>query len=420
MVAQIWQAVGSFGLQVLAAWMLGAAGLGLLSLCLSIIVLAAAVSSGMVGDSLVILNRHDRRVRGGLQFWALTLAASFLLASVIGLTATGLLSPTEATLMGVALVAFQFEELVRRVFMATMRFWRLVIIDSAAVLTALAIVGIWALNARVEIATFFVALLVGQIAGIVVGVLMLPAAERALVSLRGAAIKQVAGFGAWRGAQVSVPPLLLTSMRVIVTVAVGGAALGELELARIYAAPALLAVQGFGSYLLSAYVRDQQSPLVVLTKRAWRAALAMMAAAVLVGSVLAIFGPPLSTYLTGPSIAVDRLAVAGWVLYVVASASCQPFASLAASRGRPALVLRCRLIDAGFVVALLAVLLLALGVSASWTPFVLAAGLFLGGVLVRQFALKPLSKSESGQRPPSVEGSPRGTLFVSPPSPATR
>ena len=78
MVAQVWQAAGSFGLQLLAAWLLGASGLGLLSLCLSIIILATAVTSGMVGDSLVILDRRNRAIRAGLQFWALVLAGRLL------------------------------------------------------------------------------------------------------------------------------------------------------------------------------------------------------------------------------------------------------------------------------------------------------------------------------------------------------
>ncbi|NHB84230.1 hypothetical protein G7085_05215 [Tessaracoccus sp. HDW20] len=60
----MWQAVGNFGLQIIAAWTLGAAGLGLISLSLGVIILATALASGMVGDSLVILRREDPRVRG--------------------------------------------------------------------------------------------------------------------------------------------------------------------------------------------------------------------------------------------------------------------------------------------------------------------------------------------------------------------
>jgi hypothetical protein len=391
MVAQVWQAVGSFGLQLLAAWLLGAGGLGLLSLCLSIIILATAVASGMVGDSLVILDRGDRAIRGGLQFWALVLAVASFLVTVVALPASGLLTPTEALLMGLALVAFQLEELIRRVFMATMRFWRLVILDSAAVVSAFALIGIWALVEPVAILTFFIALGVGQLIGIGVGVAMLPATERTLVPLRGAAIRTVAGFGAWRGAQVSIAPLVLTAMRVAVTAAAGGAALGRLELARIYVAPALLSVQGLGSYLLSTYVRDKGLALPVLTRRAWRASLGMVAGALIIGAVIVGVAPLVSGVVSGPNVPLDLLAVAGWVLYVAASGSLQPFASLAAARGRPSHVLRCRLVDAILVVTLIP-LLLGLGLSVSWTPFILAAGLVLGGILVRQFALKPLFK----------------------------
>lgn len=393
MVAQVWQAVGSFGLQLLAAWLLGASGLGVLSLCLGIIVLATAVTSGMVGDSLVILDRRDRAIRGGLQFWVLVLGATSFVGVLLALPLSGLLSPVEALLMGLALVAFQLEELVRRVQMATMRFWRLLVIDSAAVITALALVGVWALLAPVTLSTFFLGLLVGQLVGIGVGVALLPAEERVLVSLRGAAIRAVVGFGAWRGLQVSVAPLVLTAMRVIVAATAGRVALGELELARIYVAPVLLSVQGLGSYLLSTYVRDKAFGLTPLVRRARRWAFALMGGALVAGGLIVLVAPLVAPYLTGPNVALDRLALAGWVTYVVASGSLQPFASLAAALGRPAQLLRCRLVDAAVVVVALAALLGYLSISASWTPFVLAAGLFLGGVLVRQFALKPLQNA---------------------------
>ena len=180
-------------------------------------------------------------------------------------------------------------------------------------------------------------------------------------------------------------------MRVAVTAAAGAAALGELELARIYVAPALLSVQGFGSYLLSTYVRDKTFALPVLIRRAWRAGLGMAAGALVDrrchrrGRAARFRGG------VWTDVPLDRVAVAGWVLYVAALASLQPFASLAAARGRPSQVLRCRIVDAIVVIALIP-LLLSLGLLASWTPFILAAGLVLGGILVRQFVLKPLSR----------------------------
>ena len=86
--------------------------------------------------------------------------------------------------------------------------------------------------------------------------------------------------------------------------------------------------------------------LPVLVKRAQRAALGMVGAALVLGSVLVVLAPLAAVYITGPDVPVERLAVAGWVLYVAGSASCQPFASLAAAQGRPAAVFLCRCIDA--------------------------------------------------------------------------
>ena len=91
-----------------------------------------ALASGMIGDSLVILDRSKPAVRGALPAWALLLGAATGVVAAIGMGAT-VLTPLQALLFAGALVAFQFEELVRRVFMGLMQFWRLVIVDAVAV-----------------------------------------------------------------------------------------------------------------------------------------------------------------------------------------------------------------------------------------------------------------------------------------------
>lgn len=392
-VAQVWQAIGSFGLQIVAAWTMGPVGLGLISLSLGVIVLTTALASGMIGDSLVILDRSRQAVRGALQAWALMLGAvsGGVAAVAMGLT---VLTPLQAALFGGALVAFQFEELVRRLFMGLMQFWRLVIVDTVAVVVALAIIAGFALSHTITVESFFGALLVGQLAGVVVGIVLLPSSERFWAPLRGSEFGAVAAFGAWRGAQVAVPQLMLTLSRVLVIAFAGGVALGLMEGARIFVAPVLLVVQGLGSYLLSSYVRDKHLAVAALRRRAWRASLAMMVGALLVGAAIVLAAPYLGHLVSGPSFQIERLTVVGWVCYVMASASFQPFASLAAVKGRQQRVFTCRIIDATFAVVLL-VALLAAGVSAAWTPFVLAAGLVFGGLLVRQFVLAPLSDTTS-------------------------
>jgi hypothetical protein len=283
------------------------------------------------------------------------------------------------------------------------------VIDSTAVITALLTVAVCWLSGWTSVGAFLLALFIGQSAGLVAGIIMLPGHERTLVSLRGAQIAQVLGFGGWRGAQVAIPPLVLTVTRLLVTAIVGMAALGQLEAARILVAPAMLAVQGLGSYLLSSYVRDKSVGLPVLVKRAQKAALGMVAAALVLGSALVVIAPLVAVYITGPDVPVARLAVAGWVLYVAGSASCQPFASLAAAQGRPAAVFFCRCVDATAALAVVVVLLVPLGASASLVPFALAGGLFLGGFLVRLAVLRPLSRRHHEDVPSTIS---RGTSYV--------
>ncbi|MGO1384594.1 MAG: hypothetical protein ACTHU1_07325 [Arachnia sp.] len=308
--------------------------------------------------------------------------------------AFSLLTPVQALLFAGALAAFQMEELVRRIFMGLMQFWRLVALDTAAMVVALSIVLITAAVGSVRIEVFFAAWLIGQIAGILMGIALLPRSERIWVRMRGSEFGRVGAFGGWRGAQVAIPQLMLTLYRVLVTTFAGGMALGLLEGARILVAPVLLTVQGLGSYLLSSYVHDSKLGMQALRHRAWRASLLMMGGAMVLGAVLVILAPMLGQAVSGSNFSVSRITVAGWVLYAMASASFQPFASLAGVKGRQRRVFACRLIDAGLAMAML-VGLFSFGIDVAWSPVVLAAGLFIGGVLVRHFVLSPLTTSPS-------------------------
>lgn len=394
-VAQVWQALGSFILQILAAWLLGAAGLGVISLSLGVIVFATALASGVVGDSLVILDRRDRAVRGGLEGMALVICLGSVLVTTGAMIGLSILSPIQGLWFGLALAAFQLEELVRRLLMATMRFWRLLVLDSTALILSLATLVWWYLIAPVTVEAFLLSLFVGQAAGIIAGLFLVARPERVLVPITRAGLSRVAGFGMMRGIQVSVTPGLLTASRTVVILLLGQAALGQVEAARIFVAPALLVVQGLGSYLLSSYVRDRVQPASVLALRARNASIKLCGAALAAGALLTGLAPYLSHWVTGPSFSVDQVAVAGWSLYVAGSATVQPFASLGAVLGRQPVVLACRAVDATVALVLVWVLLGPLALSASLTPYALAAGLFLGGLLVRQFALRPLIRRGS-------------------------
>src|SRR3954454_14327254 len=71
---QLSQAVLSFVLLLVAAHSLGAAGLGRFALVLSAMVTLTALCNGLVGDSLIVLDRHNPEIRAGLQAWLLVAA----------------------------------------------------------------------------------------------------------------------------------------------------------------------------------------------------------------------------------------------------------------------------------------------------------------------------------------------------------
>lgn len=390
-VAQVWQAMGTFVIQILAARILGAEGLGSMALCLGVIIMTAAITSGMIGDSLTVLDRHDRSVRAGLQAWTLILAVVGSAGCAAVLYASGVLEVWGAVAFAAAAALFQLEEVLRRVLMASMRFWALVIVDSTSVLGTLGLLAVLS-RSGLTLATFLAAIAGGQLLGALVAALLLSPQERRLVSLRGAALGKVASFGAWRGAQVGVTPTALTVSRTAVIAVAGVVALGQLEAARIIVAPLLLVVQGLGSYLLASYARDKSAPLSRLMDRAARASAIMAVGAIGLGCVAAALTPFLAPRLTGPDVHVSWVAVLGWAVYSAASATLQPFASLAAARGRQRAVLLLRIADSVIGLTCLVLLLRVLGVAVSWTPYVLALSLFTSGVVVRFAVLRPMSR----------------------------
>lgn len=393
-VAQVWQAAGTFALQILAAHLLGAEGLGTMSLCLGIIFLTAAVASGLVGDSLTVLNRSVPSVRAGLQGWALVLGLVLPGSAALALLGLGLVEEAAVVWFGAAAALFLFEELLRRLLMASMQFWRLVAVDTAALVLTLATLFFIAQAQPLTVSAFLAAVAVGQMVGLLAAVVLLPGSERWIAPMRGAGLAEVARFGTWRGMQVAVNPGALTALRLIIVATSGAGALGALEAARILVAPATLIVQGLGSYLLASYARDRSAPLEVLVRRATRASIGLAFAAVATGGLAALLIPFLGDVVSGGNFAISPYAVLAWAGYAAAIATVAPFASLGAARGRQRAVLGIRVGDSLSGLALTAVALGVLGWKAAVAPLALALGLLAAGVLLRSVVLGPLARTQ--------------------------
>lgn len=385
--AQASQALGSFLILAVAARSLNLGSLGLLSLLYGLIVLSAATTSGFVGDSLTVLNRRSKVLRAGLQVWMFLLSFACAVAVPLAVWALGLVNLTQAVLLGLAVAAYLVEDVLRRLLMACMLFQRIVVMDVSVIAGALLLLLLVGQQTELTVSSFLAAIAVGQATGAVAGVVALPAAERVLVGLRGAQWRAVAAYGSWRAAQQSLRPALLTALRSAVVLMVALEASGALELARVYAAPAMLVVGGISSYLFASFARAREVPLEQLLRRADRGVLALLCttAACTAAAVLAL--PTAGPLLLGslPELA----AVAGWLTYTAAVSAATPYGVLAAVRSNPSRIFLIRFIDT--LVSLGAVVLLVhLTGNAALAPLAAAFGTALGGLAIRQILLVPL------------------------------
>jgi O-antigen/teichoic acid export membrane protein len=387
--AQFSQALGSFLLQILAARLLGKEGLAVFAVLFGLVVVGTAVVSGFVGDSLTVLDRADRAVRSGLQWWLVALSTVLGLVATLGLGGSGYLTWHQAVAFGLAGVAFVVEDTIRRLLMASLRFWSIVVVDLVGLLGSVGLVAIvsWS-GVEVTLTHFLEGLVVGQVVATAVGVFMLPADDRWWASREPGhdGRSRVFEYGKWRALQVSVRPTMLAIMRVIAVAGVGRAAYGELEGARLFVAPAMLAVNGASSYLFARFARTKDESTLKLLRQADIGVAALAAVSLVLGIGAAVAAPTLGSSIVGEEFDLDRWGVLGWSVYAAATAAATPYGVLAAVRGRQAATLVVRLVDS--VLALVGVALVVSLASAPWStsaiPYVMGLFALGGGIGIRQ------------------------------------
>lgn len=380
--AQFSQAAGSFLLQVLAARLLGKEGLAVFAVLSGLVVLATAVVSGFVGDSLTVLDRSATAVRAGLQWWLVVLSTGVALIASLGLWGSDYLTPWEALVFGLSGAAFVAEDSFRRLLMATMRFWAIVVVDLVSLIGSVGVVAVVHATSEVTLATLLEGLLVGQVAAMAVAVVLLPPSDRWWARGTTPDRGHVFRYGKWRALQVSVRPAMLAVMRVIVVAGVGRAAYGELEGARLFVAPATLAVNGASSYLFARFARTKDVATSKLLRQSDRGVVVLATASLGLGVIAALLVPSLGSAMVGDDFDLDRWGVFGWAVLAAATAAATPYGVLAAVRGRQGATLLVRLTDA--VCSLVGV---AIAMQLDWSetsvPYVLAASAFLGGIGIR-------------------------------------
>ncbi|WP_448614187.1 hypothetical protein [Modestobacter sp. URMC 112] len=399
---QVTQAAAGLVLQVAAARSLGAAGFATFALLYGAVVLATAVASGLVGDSLTVLDRHEPRVRAGLHVCAVLVAGGAGLAGAALGAATGVVGTVGAVVLGLAVTAFVLEDTLRRLLMAAGRWWALPLVDATSLLLALLTLAGCALTGPLSLPDFLLALLVGQVGAAVVAWGRAPAAERARGPWRSPDLRAVWTFGSWRAASQTVRPGVFTALRLVVVGALGAAAYGPLEAARVYTAPTLVLVAGLGSYLLPAHVALRHRPLAESVRGADRTAAGLAAAVAALTGLAVLLLPVAGPLLTGGAYRVPVAAVLGWGAYAVAAALLLPYSGLAAAHHRQRRVLTCRLLEPAALLPVAALALLVDG-GQQWAPLALAAGPVLAAVAVRRTVLRaPAARTAPLGRPADV------------------
>jgi O-antigen/teichoic acid export membrane protein len=368
-----------------AARTLGASGFGSFTILVGILILAAALHGGWVGDARTVLDRHDPVIRGALAGYqlAFTTVGGVLAASAVWLT--GLVDGRTAVLFGLLVVAWMHEDSGRRWFMARMTFWRIVVNDLVYLgATVAALVAIRVVGDGLTLEAFVTAMLVGAIAAIVDAVIALPAPELAGGPIQPAGLRTVAAFGAWRSAHEALRPLTTLTLRTIVTAIASAAALGRLEAARLTIAPVLLVINGAGSFLLPHYVSRARpaagdggdggdGPARAM-------AVALVAGTVVYGTVVTAVAGSVTRLVAGSDLEAERLAVGGWCLFAVALAAGIPAGTALLAQRRSRLVFRVRCIDSALGLAAATALVAAVEPAAA--PFGLALGAVTGAVLL--------------------------------------
>lgn len=375
--AQGMAAGASMLLQVVAVRSLGDAGYGAFTILLAGLVLVAGLHGGFVGDSRTVLDRSDPAVRDALAAFQLVFVAGSTVVAAIGVWASGLTSGAGCLWFAALTAVWLFEDAGRRLFMARLEFWRLVVNDTVYLVVTVAVLFALRWQAgEVTLEMLLVAMTAGALASVVDAAIALPAHELRFERPTRAGLRAVAGFAMWRSAHAGIRPMATLILRSLVSALASPAALGRLEAARLTVAPITIVINGLSSALLPRYtqrhrVRPNEPDRIALPT--W----CLTAACLLYGGIVTLAAGSLMPLLTGGrEVDVDRWAVAGWCLFSVAFAAGIPVGTSLLARQQSRLVFRLRLLDSVIGLAIATALVAAVGPSAA--PYGVAVGTTVG------------------------------------------
>jgi O-antigen/teichoic acid export membrane protein len=395
-------AVSGLALQLVAARTLGLRGYGAYVLCFGVLVTVTAVFTGFVGDSLTVLDRFDPHVRAALA----TVAAAGTVAGAVLDGVVAFVVDGGGTAAGwtfaLATAIWLVREVGRRVLMARLSFWRLLVADAVAVAVTLApLAGYLAAGGPAGLTVIFAAMAVGNAVAALLATAMLPRAERLVPRPGWSGLRAVAGFATWRSLQVGLRPGTLVVVRLLVAATGGLAAVGLLEAGRLILAPVQTVVNSAGSVLLSGGAAARRAGRSA-SRWTTRASVLLVGAAVAGGVLGAVFAGPVGNAVIGRPAPVGL--VLGWAGFLAVAAATLPYATEVTVHERSRTVFGIRLADSLSAVVLVAVIG-ALGLGVAWVPWSMAAAGAAWFVVLHRVAIR-LRREPAGHQPrPGVTAS---------------
>lgn len=393
LVGQATNALSGFVIQIAAARELGAAGLATFSLGYGALVLGTAVSSGLVGSGLTVLDRQERGIRAGLHVWTALVSIAVGLVAVVAAGWSAAVPLWAAPVLGVACTAFIVEDTFRRLLMATGRFWSLPAVDLTNIALSLGTLILAGATGGISMTTFVVAVLVAQSGAALVAWWCVPAGERPRGPWRGPALRAVASFGVWSALTQTIRPAALTLLRILLIALVGASAYGPVEIARVYTAPTLLVVTGVGSFLLPRFTTLRHESLAVSLRYADRVVVVLAVGAAVLGAAGLVLLPWLGQFMTGSSYSVPVGAVVAWTGYAITAAAALPYGSFAMVHGGQRRVMGLRTMELASL-GLAALLVLGMHGGEIWAPLALAVGPAVAATVLRQTLLVPMVRRQ--------------------------
>lgn len=270
--------------------------------------------------------------------------------------------------------------------MARLEFWKQATNDCSYLLFVVAALLTYHQLFGLTLAGTLACMSVASLGAFALGAASLPPADRlGFPRLSNAGLRDVARFGAWRGAQGAAGYASQVAVRGLVIVLASAAAMGQLEAMRLVVAPLFTITAASANLTLAGFARSAVGQGSGANRRLLRVALLGLTAVSTVYAAVVLALPGFFVHLlAGGGFPAHRSALFGWLLLAFVVSVGAPVSSLALVARRAAPVFWSRL--GGSLVGL-ALAAAALAASrAELVPVALGVGAALGLVLLWPYA----------------------------------